>query len=941
MSSQHKKWIVRNHDGHIYGPFEPAKIRELLLKGVFSGEEQVANYPAGDWMAMSAEAELYEFVLEAIGNRSPKVSPADKKEEKTMGSQATGSSGTYKIIAGETKSRKLKPDSAQKPEVEREPASHTQFTHTRPLREGDPVPKPPTATQIIEMKERKKIKKKSLSIVPLLLILVAGGLLYYAFTINQKGSRQPAISLMVPNPTGKGGPAAAENFYQKGLVFFLKDTFSNYRKAEEAFVVAIEAQPTHKEALLSLLMTQAELWPFTRQDNVETQTVQGVLQLMAQAESYGNHHGVALSIVDMILGRSVGAQTQIDNLLAKLPEEGRLYGLRATLFMQNQDYQQAIAYFEKAAALLPSWVKPYYLAGLAHSRLGDGASAQKFLIQALKINPNHAAARVELGVVEHKYFGNDDRALEYLNAGLDGNERLLPQVESRGRYILASILLKDGNAKESRRQAEIALKVNPSDPDVRDFLQRFGAQVDQATPAGDERTYMLMGEQYAQSRNHLAAQAQFRAAFDANPKNSRAALRAGESLWALHQPSNAFEYLQKAIVADPKFMAPYVILAQYRAERFDFDGAVKSLEQALKVNPKSYEVYRGYADIYIRRGDAAAAEVYAQRAFQLYGTDSKLNDVMAKIQLMKRDVVKALQFSKRAIELDSGNSEAQVTYAKAKTAFEGVKSGSEYLSGLIQKFPTNLTYRVGLGEILIQDEQYSQAETVLSQVVAADQGHKEALLLLGDSQLFQNQIDAALKSYLGASKADPSDPAGLFRAGELYLKADKPSDALRYFKLVIQTNGLYPRVRYNLARANFSLGLGDEALKELEEEKKLNPKLADPYEFAGDILMASRKFSLATKEYQKVIEIRPVGAEIYVKIAKAYRAQGSVDAAASMLRIAVAKESGYPEIYKEQGELFEIKGQAKEAAESYRQYLRLNPSPPDKDRIQNKIKELD
>jgi tetratricopeptide (TPR) repeat protein len=153
-------------------------------------------------------------------------------------------------------------------------------------------------------------------------------------------------------------------------------------------------------------------------------------------------------------------------------------------------------------------------------------------------------------------------------------------------------------------------------------------------------------------------------------------------------------------------------------------------------------------------------------------------------------------------------------------------------------------------------------------------------------------------------------------------------------------NGLFPKTHYNLARTYFGQGYADEALKELEQEKKLNPKLADPYEFAGDILLATRKFSAAVREYQRASEFRSDGAAIFVKLAKAYRGQGSYDEAMAMLRLAAAKESGFSEIYKEYGYIYDAKGSAPEALANFERYLNLEPGASDREAITQKMKQL-
>jgi tetratricopeptide (TPR) repeat protein len=302
--------------------------------------------------------------------------------------------------------------------------------------------------------------------------------------------------------------------------------------------------------------------------------------------------------------------------------------------------------------------------------------------------------------------------------------------------------------------------------------------------------------------------------------------------------------------------------------------------------------------------------------------------------------VKALEYGKKATDIDRGDPEAQVNYGHVLALYQGTKSGVNYLKELVDLYPAMIELRIGLADILIQDEQYGIAEEVLKQVIAAQDTNKEAYLLLADAEFDQDNADSAIQNYLSAARIDPSDPTPLFRSGEVYLKANKPAEAIKQFQLVLRVNAFFPRAHYNLARAYFSHGLTEEALVELDLEKKLNPKLADPYEFSGDILLSTRKFSSAVRDYQKASEFRSGGAEIYVKLAKAYRGQGAYDEAVAMLKLAYAKESGFSEIYKEYGYIYDVKGMPEQAAASFEKYLTLEPNAPDKDVITEKIKQL-
>lgn len=921
MSSKDKKWIVRSPDGHIYGPFSFEKLGDLLARSVLTGEEQISEYPVGDWKPMSSDPAIYDLVLEALSK--PRTAPS-KKDEPPMRdvTNAQEKSAAIKYILGQTKSKKLKSD---EPPIEI--PEKTQQTTKK--------------IDVIELVDKTKlVKKQKKNFIPMVLVVIAGVLLALAFNVKNMDRNRGSVSLLNPQIKRSISIEKSSSFLKRGWEAFLKDTFTSYLKAQENFVQSIEENFKNSEALAMLAMTDGELWPFARQDSNDEATLQNLLELISKADPYGSMRAITVAAIDLIKGREASARSQIESSLLNFSTEGRLYALKAKTFYDSADFQSAISYYETAARLIPNWVKPTYMIGVCYGQLGNAGQAQVYLVNALKLNPNHSAARLELGIIESQYFNHDDRAKEYLTVALSSKERLLPLVEARGRFRLAVIYAKSGSLSKAKEEISKALALNPDDPEYKQFSSQLGDPT-KVSGSTDRLQHMALGDQYMRTQNYLAAQGHFKAAFAADPKDARAAMRAAEALWKLRQVGSAFEYLQKSIVADPKFLESYALLASYRGQRYDFDGANRILEQALKVNPRSFLVYKGFAQLFLLRGDAKVAEVYASRALQLYSTDVQSNEIMAKIHLSKRDIGKAMQFAKRAVDLDRANPEVQVTYAKIISARDGATAGVDYLKELINTYPSQLAYRVGLADLLIQEEQFSTAQPILQQVIAADENNKDAQLLLGDAYLATENLDGALTSYLSAARADHSDPAGLFRAGEVYIKAGKFTEAQRQFQLVLKANPLFPRAHYSLAKAYFNAGDGQRAVQELEEEKKQNPSLADPYEFLGDVYVSLRQFSNASREYQKASELRPEGAAIYVKLAKAYRSQGNMDSALAMLRIASVKESGLSDIYREQGYIYEAKGMGEEAVTAFQQYLRLEPNPPDKATILGKIKELE
>ena len=147
-------------------------------------------------------------------------------------------------------------------------------------------------------------------------------------------------------------------------------------------------------------------------------------------------------------------------------------------------------------------------------------------------------------------------------------------------------------------------------------------------------------------------------------------------------------------------------------------------------------------------------------------------------------------------------------------------------------------------------------------------------------------------------------------------------------------------MNYQLGRAALQLGDPKGALSYTELEKQANPNLAEAYLLAADAYAIIQQYTLCAQEYGKAIKLRSQSALTYVKLAVCNRKAGQLDAAMAMLNVAATKENGLADIYKEQGALYELKGEVNHAIEAYQQYFALDPEAPDRKQIEERILNL-
>ena len=106
---------------------------------------------------------------------------------------------------------------------------------------------------------------------------------------------------------------------------------------------------------------------------------------------------------------------------------------------------------------------------------------------------------------------------------------------------------------------------------------------------------------------------------------------------------------------------------------------------------------------------------------------------------------------------------------------------------------------------------------------------------------------------------------------------------------------------------------------------------------AAEILERKGQYAECAAEYSSAIKLLSVSADLYVKAATCYRKSDSLDIAQDMLDIAKQKESGFPNVYREQGFVFEKKGLPRQASEAFNLYLELSPNAVDRSEIESKL----
>ena len=945
MEHGQRHWIIRNAAGQIEGPFTTEKVLYKIGRGEFSGEESIANYPDGKWISISQDPQFYDKLLEVISD--------DENQEPSVDTRVLEFTRAQETTVEDTKPTR---DSNTRTDTGTDPGTTTSASR-------DDRDDKDSRRGIVKLKQKssaRKTRKKPKDIelvdtrpdvlkqvlqkgkIPLLLVLGGLALAYILFVTT--ATTEERIHLIAPQKNvAQVAPENLKGRVRQGVAEFLHDTFDGYIRAENDLVYIVEHNNKNAEVMALLCMTYLQLWPYTHQDSTDTKVIANLVQMSSGVDPGGMHSNTCRTVDLIVRARFQEAKSLVEAMLDARASEAQpaiiFYFLKGFLLEGAGDHSSAVGYLQSAENSWPQWLLPAVTQAQAQAKLEKYSEAGNIYRRVLQANPGHTVSRIELGLLEYKNFNHFDQGERYLNQAL-GSDGAPRSTLSRGYFGLAEIALKRGDQAKALKYAQKSFSLNSSYTAAKNLIVQLGG-VDKFKKTKIKGQQLLFdGDQFSREGDCQAAQAHYKAAFEEDPKNANAALKAAQCLWKLSFSTEAIEWLTRAIRADQKLMEAYVTMADYQSQRYNFLAATKILEAAKNVNPKSHEVYRGFAMVELRRGNAAGAINFGKAAIHLYENDVETLILLAQASLALKDYKMGYNYAAKAKDVDINHRKAQIVYAEAVAGLQGVDVGVDYFLALVNNYPLVTEYRLALGKMLLADERYQQAEEIFKQIIKLDEKPKDAYVEYAKVLRAQGNMAEALDLLLKAAVLDPSDAEPLYFAGQIYLDLKKPLEAEVQFQRVLTINKGFPQVHFQLGRAALMKNDPREALAQTELEKRSNPNLADAYLLAAEAQSLMVQYPACASEYQKAIKLRPQQASIYVKAAQCYRKAFNYDAAWAMLNVASIKESGLADIYKEFGAVSEGKNENPKAIEFYNQYLVLDPDAPDKSLIEGRISAL-
>jgi tetratricopeptide (TPR) repeat protein len=302
--------------------------------------------------------------------------------------------------------------------------------------------------------------------------------------------------------------------------------------------------------------------------------------------------------------------------------------------------------------------------------------------------------------------------------------------------------------------------------------------------------------------------------------------------------TEATKCFERALSLDPKSLRWRYYLAISHESAFDMPAAIKTLNEALAIDPN-------YPGLHLRMGDLtratdvkSARESYS-RALRLSPNDARIRYGIAQCELLEGKVDAAVEYLQHAVSLAPRYADAHKELANYF-----VKKGEKKKADVHQA----LADQGGLPPV-VADPLYLD---LISRLVGP-----EATLSLTKQLVETGQADQAIEILKRNLKVEPSEWLLHQQLGVALMDRGRIAEAAAEFQLVLDEDPGQPRIRSYLAKALIDLGRYQEAEELLKSAIKLAPNDNESLARYAEMLLMTGHGKEAEEIYGRLIRSEP------------------------------------------------------------------------------------
>jgi tetratricopeptide (TPR) repeat protein len=860
-------YVVRRRDGGSSSPITADEVKKQIHRGEIKETDDLSLYPNQFALNVKDYPEFEEEFKDADKTQFYEGQKPSENlhEEKTAMFDAT---------AMREEATRVKLDPSQLP-------AETSKNSTPAVNEPTPVPvdefsdeetrkqetvvferpkeltakeeKIPRNTVKGRLKSRFKLTVPKKSFLIMIMLFLVGYEMFVEDEDQEKKARPEVVMVPVRPQLPSGGankvdPEASVKIYNEGLKPYLEDTVQGYRRAVDIFQLSLRYDPQNVKALAMLASSYLNLIDSSNKDENTFSVINKLIELSRLKQ---------LDLVETLMAEVefLAASRRYDAAIQKLIDYSKvsgkfdpiLYYYLGWLYSQKGEYGNAMKYLNLIPASALPMPRLYYLRGSLHEENKEYDEGVAEYRRALNINPKHA--RSILGLVRTaEKKGELKQVVRYVEF-LVGN----PSYQSPSEYISALIYrsklaLLFQQPDEAIFSLERAIRIDPKNENLR--LEYYTL----LSSSGKESKYKSLAQMYA---------------LVLDGERSLKAGKIHEAQAVLLQAQDTFS----------KSTVPFEKMGDLFYQTGEYERAQSNYKHALEINPKAGEVAVKLIDALIHNHEWDEAQKYLAKYRSHPMLKSSIDRLAGDLAYNQANYTQAVQFYRKAMARDTIDTEVYSSYANALRELDQCKDAQFFYSIAQRLDPFNYNAILGAARCLLKTDNVDTAvgriQEELSRLPKAradlldgiaeiyssaheddkalqftqqakdiDPDYPETYRIEGTIYLRQMLTKKelkkkALEAFKGYSDRKPADPMGYLQRFEIFLKDSNFEAGAEELNRVFEVSPRYPELHYRRSQMYSRMGRTKDAMNELEQELKINPRLVKALVEQGNILSRS------------------------------------------------------------------------------------------------------
>jgi predicted Zn-dependent protease len=418
------------------------------------------------------------------------------------------------------------------------------------------------------------------------------------------------------------------------------------------------------------------------------------------------------------------------------------------------EYQKAITLYQELIDSMPDVAGLKMNLGLAHYFAGNRNEAARYLQMAVQADANLATGWMFLGLTQLE----TDQAAEAVSSFEEFVTR--QPDDPHGRMLLANALFAAGRFEEAAEQYEKLAETQPENP---------------KSWAGLGRSYEAISGQAFEQLEKLA------------PESGYWLALIGDSRAAQQQFESAFFFYRKALEKQPKLRGVHIAISRIYRDNDHPDWAVTEEDKEMQLGvPDCQKEFYVCAFLEGRLLDLLRA-VKGKGTAEAYYWKSRAANQLAGQAFAK---LEAMPPSVEAHQLRAQVHRSQRRYWESVTEMKKALAIE----------PGNLGLKRELAVSYYQNRDYDAAIELSRELFQNDPESPELNFLIGDSLLYQQQVEEAIPYLERAVKGDPDYLAAQSSLGRAHMHVGEPAKAIPHLKAALPLDE-DASLHYQLARA--------------------------------------------------------------------------------------------------------------------------------------------